>query len=74
MCNTLQIIGVKQEGNVLRQANPPQGTMEPTNGFWARAIIDWGPLPTNDAEHLRICHIGINIEIFENLRGYHLNT
>ena len=52
----------------------PQGTKEPTNGFWARAIIDWGPLPTNGAEHLRIWYIGINIKIFTSLWGCHLNT
>ena len=31
--NTLQIIGVKQEGNVPRQAHAPQGTKEPANRF-----------------------------------------
>ena len=31
MCDILQIIGVKQEGNVPRQASAPQGTNEPAN-------------------------------------------
>ena len=60
--NTLQIIGVKQEGNVPRQAHAPQGTREPATGqpTVSRSIepalkINWESLPPNGA-------------------GYHLNT